>query len=80
MRVIDLKAKAFEREFVGKMNFYLAAVDGLLRQPDDQPSSGLIICKRRTKPWRHTLSEIRRRRNRIPLRRSQIDDDIANRL
>jgi predicted nuclease of restriction endonuclease-like (RecB) superfamily len=43
--VIDLKARAFEPEFAGKMNFYLAAVDDLLRHPDDQPSIGLIICK-----------------------------------
>jgi len=43
--VIDLKARAFEPEFVGKMNFYLAAVDDLLRHPDDRPSIGLIICK-----------------------------------
>ncbi len=43
--IIDLKAKAFEPEFVGKMNFYLAAVDDLLRHPDDRPSIGLIICK-----------------------------------
>jgi len=43
--VIDLKAKAFEPEFAGKMNFYLAAVDDLLRHADDQPSIGMIICK-----------------------------------
>lgn len=43
--VIDLKAKAFEPEFVGKMNFYLAPVDDLLRHPEDRPSIGLIICK-----------------------------------
>ncbi len=43
--VIDLKAKAFEPEFAGKMNFYLAAVDDFLRHPDDRPSIGLIICK-----------------------------------
>jgi YhcG PDDEXK nuclease domain len=43
--VIDLKARAFEPEFAGKMNFYLAAVDDLLRHPNDQPSIGLIICK-----------------------------------
>jgi predicted nuclease of restriction endonuclease-like (RecB) superfamily len=43
--VIDLKTKAFEPEFAGKMNFYLAGVDELLRHPDDQPSIGLIICK-----------------------------------
>ncbi len=43
--VVELKTKAFQPEFAGKMNFYLAAVDDLLRHPDDQPSIGLIICK-----------------------------------
>jgi predicted nuclease of restriction endonuclease-like (RecB) superfamily len=43
--VIDLKATAFQPEFAGKMNFYLAAVDDLLKHKDDQPSIGLIICK-----------------------------------
>ncbi len=43
--IVDLKAKAFEPEFAGKMNFYLAAVDDLLRHADDQPSIGLIICR-----------------------------------
>jgi hypothetical protein len=43
--VADLKAKAFEPEFAGKMNFYLAAVDDRRRHPDDQLSIGLIICK-----------------------------------
>ncbi|HSU33687.1 MAG TPA: PDDEXK nuclease domain-containing protein [Bryobacteraceae bacterium] len=40
-----LEGKAFEPEFAGKMNFYLAAVDDRLRHPDDQRSIGLIICK-----------------------------------
>jgi hypothetical protein len=43
--VVDLRAKAFEPEFAGKMNFYLAAVDDLLGHADDQPNIGLIICK-----------------------------------
>jgi predicted nuclease of restriction endonuclease-like (RecB) superfamily len=43
--VIDLKTVAFQPEFAGKMNFYLAAVDDLLRHPDDEPAIGLIICK-----------------------------------
>ena len=43
--VIELKAAAFRPEFAGKMNFYLAAVDDLLRHEDDHPSIGLIICK-----------------------------------
>jgi YhcG PDDEXK nuclease domain len=43
--VIDLKMQAFQPEFAGKMNFYLSAVNKLLRHPDDQPSIGLILCK-----------------------------------
>ena len=43
--VIDLKMKAFEPEFAGKMNFYLSAVDDLLRHEGDAPSIGVILCK-----------------------------------
>ena len=43
--VIDLKATAFKPEYAGKMNFYLSAVDDLLRDPDDKPSIGLILCQ-----------------------------------
>ena len=43
--IIDLKTVPFQPEFAGKMNFYLSAVNNLLRHPDDQPSIGLILCK-----------------------------------
>lgn len=43
--VIDLKTTAFRPEDAGKMNFYLSAVDDLLRHPEDKPSLGLILCK-----------------------------------
>lgn len=43
--VIDLKMTPFKPEYAGKMNFYLSAVDDLLRHPDDQPTIGLILCK-----------------------------------
>jgi predicted nuclease of restriction endonuclease-like (RecB) superfamily len=43
--VIDLKMGAFKAEYAGKMNFYLSAVDDLLRHPADQPSIGVILCK-----------------------------------
>jgi predicted nuclease of restriction endonuclease-like (RecB) superfamily len=43
--VIDLKTTSFRPEYAGKMNFYLSAVDDLLRHPDDQPSIGIILCK-----------------------------------
>jgi predicted nuclease of restriction endonuclease-like (RecB) superfamily len=45
--VIDLKMGAFQPEYAGKMNFYLSAVDDLLRHPADQPSIGVILCKSR---------------------------------
>jgi predicted nuclease of restriction endonuclease-like (RecB) superfamily len=43
--VIEIKNGAFKPEYAGKMNFYLSAVDDLLRHPDDKPSIGLILCK-----------------------------------
>ena len=47
--VIDLKVSEFQPEFAGKMNFYLSAVDDILRHPDDQPSIGIILCKTKNK-------------------------------
>src|ERR1700693_3828662 len=46
---IDLKIEEFKPEFAGKMNFYLSAMDDLLRQSEDQPSLGLILCKKRSR-------------------------------
>ncbi len=43
--VIDLKMGPFKPEYAGKMNFYLSAVDDLLRHAGDQPTIGLILCK-----------------------------------
>lgn len=43
--VIDLKTVEFEPEFSGKMNFYVSAVDDLLRSPLDHPTIGMILCK-----------------------------------
>ena len=43
--VIDLKMGSFKPEYAGKMNFYLSAVDDILRHPDDKRSIGLILCK-----------------------------------
>jgi len=42
---IELKMEDFKPEFAGKMNFYLSALDDLVRHPDDQPSVGIILCK-----------------------------------
>jgi predicted nuclease of restriction endonuclease-like (RecB) superfamily len=43
--VIDLKMGEFEPEFAGKMNYYLSAVDDLLKTERDEPSIGIVLCK-----------------------------------
>lgn len=43
--VVELKSAAFKPEFVGKLNFYLSAVDDLLCTEHDNPSIGLLLCK-----------------------------------
>lgn len=47
--VIELKARAFTPGDVGQLNLYLAAVDDLLRHPDDQPTIGLLLCRKKNK-------------------------------
>jgi len=42
--VLELKTVEFEPEFAGKMNFYLDLVDSQLKQPDDNPTIGIILC------------------------------------
>jgi predicted nuclease of restriction endonuclease-like (RecB) superfamily len=41
---IELKIGTFEPEFVGKMNFYLGLLDDQVKQPDENPSIGIILC------------------------------------
>ena len=43
--VVELKNAPFKPEFVGKLNFYLSAVDDLLCSEHDNPSIGLLLCK-----------------------------------
>ena len=43
--VIDLKMGKFRPEYAGKLNFYLSAVDDLLRDPGDAPTIGLLLCR-----------------------------------
>jgi hypothetical protein len=39
-----LKAKPFEPEFAGKLNYYVNAVDELLKTDDENPTIGLLVC------------------------------------
>lgn len=46
---IELKAGKFKPEYAGKMNFYLAVLDDTVKQADENPSIGIIICKSKSK-------------------------------
>ncbi|MCX4294444.1 MAG: PDDEXK nuclease domain-containing protein [Prevotella sp.] len=43
--VCELKVVPYIPDFAGKLNFYVSAVDELMRQDDDNPTIGLLICK-----------------------------------
>lgn len=43
--VVELKSGVFKPEYTGKLNFYLSAVDDLVRQPIDKPTIGLLLCR-----------------------------------
>ncbi|MBQ2912366.1 MAG: DUF1016 family protein [Bacteroidales bacterium] len=42
--VCELKARPFEPEFAGKLNYYVNAVDELLKAEDDNTTIGLLVC------------------------------------
>lgn len=43
--VIELKTGDFKPEYAGQLNFYLSAVDGILKKEKDNPTIGLLLCK-----------------------------------
>ena len=43
--VIELKNTKFIPEYAGKLNFYLSAVDTLVKQKEDNPTIGILLCR-----------------------------------
>ena len=43
--VVELKSVKFKPEFAGKLNFYVSAVDEILKSDKDNPTIGILICK-----------------------------------
>jgi len=43
--VIELKNTRFMPEYAGKLNFYLSAVDSLIKRDDDKPTIGILLCR-----------------------------------
>ncbi len=47
--VIELKNTKFMPEYAGKLNFYLSAVDSLVKADDDKPTIGILLCRDKKK-------------------------------
>ena len=47
--IIELKSGDFKPEYVGKLNFYLSAVDNVLKHKGENPFIGIILCKSKDK-------------------------------
>jgi predicted nuclease of restriction endonuclease-like (RecB) superfamily len=75
---IELKIGEFQPEYVGKMQFYLAALDDLVKMPDENPSIGLILCQSKTR----TIVEYALRESNKPIGVSQykIISELPNEL
>lgn len=60
---LELKIGKFLPEYVGKMQFYLAALDDQVRMPDENPSIGIILCKSK----KRTIAEYALRESAKPI-------------
>jgi hypothetical protein len=47
---IELKVERFEPEHLGKLNFYLEALDRDVKKPHENPAIGLLLCARLSQP------------------------------
>lgn len=47
--VIELKTGDFKPEYLGQLGFYLTAVDRQIKNKDDLPTIGLLLCKTKNK-------------------------------
>lgn len=43
--LFELKIEEFKPEFLGKLNFYLEALDRDVKRPNENPSIGVLLCK-----------------------------------
>jgi YhcG PDDEXK nuclease domain len=43
--LFELKIQEFEPEFLGKLNFYLGALDKEVKKQHENPSVGILLCK-----------------------------------
>lgn len=74
--VVELKARAFDPKDAGQLNFYISAVDDLVRDQHDNPTIGLLLCKSKNNL---TVEYALRGFNR-PIGVSEYTDEITKKL
>lgn len=74
--LIELKAVKFKPDFAGQINFYLAAIDDKMRQPGDNPTIGLILCKGKD----NLIVEYALRNNSSPISVANFETQLAKAL
>lgn len=74
--VVELKATEFKPEHVGKMGFYLTAIDKLMKHPDDAPTIGLLLCKTKNR----VIAEYALRTNTAPIGVAEYETKIIESL
>lgn len=74
--LIELKAVKFKPDFAGQINFYLAAIDDKMRQPGDNPTIGLLLCKGKD----NLVVEYALRNNSSPISVANFETQIAKAL
>lgn len=75
---LELKSGEFQPEYVGKLQFYLAALDDLVKTQDENPSIGILLCKSKNK----TIVEyaLRESRKAIGVAQYRILTDLPSKL
>lgn len=74
--LIELKAVKFKPDFAGQINFYLSAIDDKMRQPGDNPTIGLILCRGKD----NLIVEYALRNNSSPITVANFETQLAKAL
>lgn len=74
--VVELKAKPFKADYLGQLGLYIAAVDDLLRQPGDDATVGLLLCRTKN----NVVAEYALRGYQIPMGIAEYTNEITTSL
>lgn len=79
--VIELKVTKFKPEYVGKLNFYLTAIDRLVKDHNDKPTIGILLCKSKNSVVvDFALHDVNKPMGVSEYTYTQLPDDIKNAL